>query len=504
MPDSFDCIIVGGGGAGLAAAYSAACQGATVALLERRPQPGGTTGIAVGSFTAAGTRWQRRAGIDDNPEDHDEDVSLFADPELEARNNQPLRRFFLEHAAETLHWLQEELRLNYVGPSPEPPNRCPRMHNVVPGAKAYVVRFQLALRRRGATIITGAAVTRLLQENGRISGVEFSQDGKQHQLRARRGVVLATGDYANNPEMIARYKGEEYRQIEGINPHALGLGHQLAEQVGASLVNMDITYGPELRLLPGSRKPFQQWLPASGVASRCMGWLAERMPGWMINRFIKRLLVTWQHPEDALFQDGAILLNTRGERFVNELCWPEREIAVARQPDKIAYLLLDGRLCEQYSRWPKFISTAPDIAYAYVADYLRLRPDVTLRSTQLESLCQRRELDPRVLKSTLEEFNGHVRDGTVDSLGRPAADFPLETSPWVLLGPVKAYFTTTEGGAAINQRFQVLDQQDQPIPGLFAAGQAGLGGMVLWSHGLHIAWAMTSGRLAGIEVAAES
>tara|TARA_B100000809_G_scaffold135539_1_gene133129 strand:+ start:74 stop:781 length:708 start_codon:yes stop_codon:yes gene_type:complete len=235
-----------------------------------------------------------------------------------------------------------------------------------------------------------------------------------------------------------------------------------------------------------------------------MGWLAERMPGWMINRFIKRLLVTWQHPEDALFQDGAILLNTRGERFVNELSWPEREIAVARQPGKIAYLLLDGRLCEQYSRWPKFISTAPDIAYAYVEDYLHLRPDVTLRSTQLESLCQRRELDPRVLKSTLEEFNRHVRDGTVDSLGRPAADFPLETCPWVLLGPVKAYFTTTEGGAAINQRFQVLDQQDQPIPGLFAAGQTGLGGMVLWSHGLHIAWAMTSGRLAGIEVAAES
>jgi fumarate reductase flavoprotein subunit len=74
----------------------------------------------------------------------------------------------------------------------------------------------------------------------------------------------------------------------------------------------------------------------------------------------------------------------------------------------------------------------------------------------------------------------------------------------LLLGPVKAYFTTTEGGAAINQRLQVLDQQDQPIPGLYAAGQAGLGGMVLWSHGLHIAWAMTSGRLAGIEVAAES
>jgi fumarate reductase flavoprotein subunit len=66
-----------------------------------------------------------------------------------------------------------------------------------------------------------------------------------------------------------------------------------------------------------------------------------------------------------------------------------------------------------------------------------------------------------------------------------------------LLGPVKAYFTTTEGGAAIDQQFRVLNGQGQPIPGLFAVGQNGLGGMILWGHGLHIAWAMTSGRLAG-------
>jgi hypothetical protein len=59
------------------------------------------------------------------------------------------------------------------------------------------------------------------------------------------------------------------------------------------------------------------------------------------------------------------------------------------------------------------------------------------------------------------------------------------------------YFTTTEGGAAVNQRLQVLDRQGRPIPGLYAVGQNGLGGMVLWGHGLHIAWAMTSGRLAG-------
>ena len=80
----------------------------------------------------------------------------------------------------------------------------------------------------------------------------------------------------------------------------------------------------------------------------------------------------------------------------------------------------------------------------------------------------------------------------------------LEDAPWMLLGPAKAYFTTTEGGAVINRQFQVIDQKGQPIPGLYAIGQNGLGGQILWGHGLHIAWAMTSGRLAGKLLAEKS
>ena len=77
---------------------------------------------------------------------------------------------------------------------------------------------------------------------------------------------------------------------------------------------------------------------------------------------------------------------------------------------------------------------------------------------------------------------------------------PLGPGPWALLGPVKAYFTTTEGGARVTPRLEVVGADGRPIPGLYAVGQNGLGGMVLWGHGLHIAWALTSGRLAGREV----
>jgi fumarate reductase flavoprotein subunit len=79
----------------------------------------------------------------------------------------------------------------------------------------------------------------------------------------------------------------------------------------------------------------------------------------------------------------------------------------------------------------------------------------------------------------------------------PEVKRPLQGNRWVLLGPVKSYFTTTEGGAAIDTSFRVLDNVGDPINGLYAIGQNGLGGQILWGHGLHIAWAMTSGRLVG-------
>ena len=94
MQTRYDVIVVGGGGSGLAAAVSAAENGASVLLLEKQPHLGGTTGIAVGSFTANRTRMQAEAGIEDDLESHVEDAGEFAPPEIESRNAGELRRFF--------------------------------------------------------------------------------------------------------------------------------------------------------------------------------------------------------------------------------------------------------------------------------------------------------------------------------------------------------------------------------------------------------------------------
>jgi len=500
MKESYDVVIVGGGGSGLAAGVSAAQNGAAVVVLEKRPLLGGTTGIAVGSLTANQTRFQRKQGIEDNPADHDEDAGKFGPPQYQACNNAPLRRYFLEHTAATLDWLTD-MGLNFYGPSPEPPNRVPRMHNVVPNTKAYIAALQSQLLRHGGTVICNAPVEELVVADGRVAGVQANIDGKSRQITATKGVVLAAGDFTNSSQLISRHKGSRFAGIEGINPHATGDGHVLAEKIGAKLVNMDITYGPEIRFIPPPRKPFSQLLPASGPAARIFGLLLPLVPRRIIDAMIKRLLVTWQHPEDALFNDGAILINNCGRRFCNEKDSPEREIAIAAQPDKICYILLDQQIAERYSQWPYFISTAPEIAYAYVDDYLTIRADIAAAKEDLRALGNARGIPVDELQQTIEAFNRYVAGQIADPFGRSGDGQPLAGERWVLLGPAKAYFTTTEGSVAINTAFQALDTEGEPIEGLYAVGTCGLGGMIVWGHGLHIAWAFTSGRMVGEQLA---
>lgn len=497
---SYDVIVVGSGGSGLAAAASAAENGLSVLMLEKRPDLGGTTGIAVGSFTANSTRYQRQAGINDTPEAHNEDAGKFSAPEIEAVGNYDMRGFFLTHAADTLEWLISK-GLAFYGPSPEPPNRVPRMHNVVPNAKAYIAVLQADLLKHRGEICANAPVQELIYIENRVAGVRAEIKGINRDILAKFGVVLAAGDYSNNPDMIATYKGERFRTIEGINPYATGDGHVLAQSIGASLINMDITYGPELRFVPPPRKPFSQMLPSSGIIARLMGMLLPLIPRVVLNAMIRRLLVAWQHPENALFDDGAILVNIYGERFCNERIWPDREIAISSQPTKVAFIVLDQRLIDRYNSWPHFISTAPEIAYAYVNTYLRMRPDISVEGASLSEVSRLRGLPLDAIKQTVNEFNRYVTGDIPDRFNRIGDVNQLSTGRTVLLGPLKAYFTTTEGGVNISRNMEALDKQGRPIPGLYAVGQNGLGGQVLWGHGLHISWAITSGRLVGKVIA---
>ncbi len=251
----------------MAAAVSAAEHGLEVLVLEKLPVLGGTTGIAVGSLTANRTSLQDREKIEDGLEQHVEDIRKFARPEIEARNNEPLRRYFLSESAETYEWLVG-MGLAFHGPSPEPPNRVPRMHNVVPNAKTYIAVLQNRFLRLGGTIYCNSPVKRIhISEDG-AQGVEAQITGETIRFRARRGIVLAAGDYANSQSLIAAHKGDAYADIGGINPHAQGDGHRLSESIGGDLINMDVAWGRKsASSLRKSSRLCNSYLPAGGLRS---------------------------------------------------------------------------------------------------------------------------------------------------------------------------------------------------------------------------------------------
>ena len=497
-----DVVVVGGGGAGLAAAVAASAEGAKVALLEKNTQLGGTTGLAIGSFTAPCTSFQRAAGIEDSPEAHNEDIGKFA-PHLEQFNDGDLRLHFTQHSGETLEWLLG-LGIEFYGPSPEPPNRVPRMHNIVPNAKAYVATMQKRALKQGVVIRTGRRADKLLVDDAdSVTGVVATDEetGVEETWRARRGVVLAAGDYANGYEMKKLFCPEEVASIEGINPLATGDGHRMAMAIGAGTSNMDVIYGPEIRFIPPPREPFTQLLPPNPLLAKLMGFATNLMPQAVLRAIIKRLLVTWQHPETSMFDKGAILVNARGERFVDET--KDRELAIPAQPDKIAFIVIDSTIAQVFSEWPNYISTAPDIAYAYVQDYRRLRPDVYSQAATWAGLAAETGVDADTLERTITLYNEAARGKTPDPFGRSTFGPPLTQPPFIALGPAKSWIVTTEGGLRVNKQLQVLREDGGAIGGLYAAGCTGLGGMVMWGHGLHIAWAVTSGRMAGQNAAGD-
>jgi succinate dehydrogenase/fumarate reductase flavoprotein subunit len=177
---TFDVVVVGGGGSGLAAAIEARTAGCEVVLLEKNAKLGGSTAWSIGSITSSATLHQSRRGIQDRPEDHYEDMPLFAE-ELAGRDNDELRRILCDEIPETFRWLLG-LGIRFYGPMPEPPHRRPRMHNVLPNSLSYIYHLENQARRVGVDIRLETRVTRLLTEGDAVTGVAC---GEAQRFRAR-------------------------------------------------------------------------------------------------------------------------------------------------------------------------------------------------------------------------------------------------------------------------------------------------------------------------------
>lgn len=479
-----DVLIIGGGGTGLAAASEAAKLGRQVILLEKNAETGGSTSWSVGSITATGTPHQRKAGIQDSTDAHFEDMEKHAGP-LAPRDNLALRRILVDNTADMIDWLMG-LGVVFVGPEEEPPHRVARMHNVVPNSRSFAYHLTKHCKELGVDIRLNTKTQRILLEGDRAVGVQATlADGSSHTFFARHGIVLASGDYSAAADLKAELANPEVALVDAVNETATGDGHRMAIALGATVVNGDIVRGPIMRFIAPTRPNILQKLPPTTWIAKTIAWSANVLPQWILRPFLMSFLTTAVSPSMDLYKEGSVLINKNGQRFTDELNKPNKDMA--KQPDRIGWVMFDRTVAEKFSAWPYYISTAPGVAYAYLDDYRRNRPDIFHQADTIEALARSIGVPEQKLVETLKDYNASARGN------RPA----IEQGPFYALGPIKSYVVFTDGGLKVTDRLEVLKTDGSLIPGLYAAGSAGQGGLLLEGHGHHLGWAFISGRIAG-------
>jgi fumarate reductase flavoprotein subunit len=480
-----DVVVIGGGGSGLAAALTAARAGLHVVVIEKGASCGGTTGISVGSITVNRSPLQHARGIVDNPDDHFEDMGKFAGP-LGLRDNLALRRIYVDGIAETFDWLLE-LGVVFDGPFEEPPHRVPRMHLALPNAGSYIRRLLKALNRHEIDIFTEARLGTLLTEGDRVVGaLVHAADapdgaGRQIEVRARRAVILATGDFSANRDMLRQFIHSPRVNAEAINPLSTGDGHRAALSIGANIRNGDLIWGPELRFPKGPGTKLADMMPDWPWLVKLARFSFNHSPPSFSRYILAKFLTSYLGPSPKLFEAGAAMIGTDGEGIA------------ARDPDSLGekgagsqfWVIFDAETAKKFDVWPGYISTAPGIAYAYLTDYLRMRPDITWSASTIEELARGRGWDAAKVRAALADASGRTPAG-----------------PFFALGPLGSKIPFTDGGLEVSCRMEVLNGAGKPIPGLYAAGSAGQGGLILNGHGHHIGWAFLSGRIAGSSASA--
>jgi fumarate reductase flavoprotein subunit len=410
-------------------------------------------------------------------------MALCAGPLL-PKDNPELRQLLADHSPDTMKVL-EDMGVVFFGPMPESPHRVPRMHNVLPSSRSLIYHMERRARQTGVDIRVNMRARKLIRDGARVAGLEAdTPSGETVTIHARKGVILACGDYSSAKEVKARYVSETVADIEGVNPSSTGDGQRLVIEAGGEIVNGDVMWGPEIRFSAPPSKKLIELIPPIKPVAKLVRFAMEHFPSWILRPFLMMFVTTHLAPSRKLLEEGAILVNKNGKRFVDELAKPE--LAIPQQPERIAYYIFDGAIGRKFTGWPYFISTAPGVAYAYLPDYRRNRKDVYASAGSIEELAHRIRVPAAELAQTIVQYNSAV------PAGRP----PIVQPPFYALGPAKSWIVFTDGGAKITSKFEVVDRQGAIIPGLYAAGSNGQGGVVLQGHGHHLGWALTSGRLA--------
>ena len=447
IPTEVDVVVVGAGGAGLSAATTLAQGGESVVVLEKMPSIGGNTLRAGGFFNAVDPEHEPLSDTKDSEERYFEQMMASGGGE----NSPEVVRALAHYAYPTMKWLESlgmqfhETTVAVWGAE------WPRGHKSKESrGQGYIRVLSGELLKRGGQIFTNQTVVGLMTNSqGRVTGVETTSTREKKQpttIRAREAVVLAAGGFSPNTMMINEYAPQWANLTTDNNPGNTGDLLPLAQGVGAQLVGLN-----NVQVVPG----------------RPMGQTFQVRLDLDISR--------------------SILVDGEGKHVIDEDA-PRNQLAkaVMEREESGVYTLTDQATVNTFDAVSK-----RDV-------YRGLETGAALRAMTLSELARRMKMNEEELKRAVDEFNRSVKEKTGKCARLPC--HPIEVPPfWA--APVVMSIHSTLGGVKINEFGEVLDKQNLPIPGLFAAGE--VTGNVHGENrlgGNGIADAITFGRIAGTRI----
>jgi fumarate reductase flavoprotein subunit len=424
-----DVVVIGGGGCGMAATLASAQGGAHTVLLEKMHRPLSNTARSGGMIPAAGTRFQRAAGIEETAEDFARDI-------LE-KNHHTADRDTVLHMARTsralVEWLVDAcgVKLELVSDFKYPGHTQFRMH--VPPSRTgveLITDLKHAVQKHpNADLVEGASgIGLVVDRDGVVCGAIAEQGGEALRVKAKK-VILACNGFGGNAAMVAKYIPE----IEGVyyfgGEGSMGEGILWGEELGAELAFKD--------------------------GYQCHSTVA--MPG--------ETLITY-----AVVMEGGFQLNKHGQRFGDETHgYSEHALEIMKQPalsDDDDAGMAQGRV------WVVYDQRVHDIALAFDDYKAAVEVGIVKKADSVRALAQLAGIDSDEAERTFEHYQACARGEAKDPFGR--SDCRRLTGPFYGVKVTAALFHT-QGGLRVDRDARVLRPDQTPIPNLYAGGGCAAG-----------------------------
>lgn len=411
LKDQYDIVIVGAGGAGMAAALSAKDAGMNPVILEKMPIAGGNTLKSSGGMNASETKFQEAQGIEDSNE-------LFFEDTLKGgkgTNDQELLHYLVDNSASAIDWL-DSMGITLDNISYSGGASVKRIHRPHDGSAVgtYLVDGLLRnIHEQEIPLFVNADVTKINETDGKVTGVNVKINGEEKEI-VGDAVVVTTGGFGSNKELIEKYRPDLKGYVSTTSEGSTGDGIKMIEELGGATVDMD-----QIQVHP----------------------TVVQDTGMLISETVRG--------------EGAILVNQQGERFYNELETRDNvSAAITDLPESYAYLIFDNALAGR----------------AKQVDYYK-EQGVVVEADTIEALAEKIDVDPATLKKTLDTWNQAVTDKADKDFGRETAmDYDLTEGPFYAI-QIAPGIHHTMGGVKINTKTQVLKEDGTPITGLYAAGE---------------------------------